>query len=321
MSLNSPDRVPLFKEGLREGVIEEWRQQGLPANADLTAMYHYDRREEIELDLETDLELVALSNRTDGLQILGDTLVSSESQRLPKDWEARVEDWKKRDHVLMFMVHHGLFLSLGVGEWSSFAKGIYLLMDKPEFVRDMLLILGEFAAQLVEKVLERVEVDAVIFSEPIGGNHGSLISSEMYRDFMLPSFQPILDVLSRFRVETIILRTYANTRSLLPVILGSQFNCLWAVESNPDAMDYLDIRREFGPQLHLIGGIDLDVLRRDRADIRAEMERVIPPLLADGGYIPLVDGRVREGILLKNYTFYRHMLSKMIGGRHGIMAA
>ncbi len=49
------------------------------------------------------------------------------------------------------------------------------------------------------------------------------------------------------------------------------FTCLWACEVNRAAMDYRDLRREFGVDLRLIGGIDLDALHRGRNAIREEL--------------------------------------------------
>jgi hypothetical protein len=117
--------------------------------------------------------------------------------------------------------------------------------------------------------------------------------------------------LKQYRVKTIIFQTYANARILIPSILRWGFNCLWACEVNIDAMDYLSLRREFGRDLRLIGGIDLDALRRDKAAIRNEIEKKVPPLIADGGYIPLADGRVREDVPYENYVYYRQLLQKI----------
>ena len=70
----------------------------------------------------------------------------------------------------------------------------------------------------------------------------------------------IVEVLRGGGVETIVYVTYANPRALLAGAVEAGFNCLWACEANPDAMDYRDIRRQFGRRLRLIGGIDLDAL-------------------------------------------------------------
>jgi len=61
----------------------------------------------------------------------------------------------------------------------------------------------------------------------------------------------------------------------------------------------------------LIGGIDLDVLRAGKEAIQREVEEKVPPLLAQGGYIPLADGRVRADIPFENYIYYRGLLEKV----------
>jgi uroporphyrinogen decarboxylase len=133
----------------------------------------------------------------------------------------------------------------------------------------------------------------------------------MFVDFVLSGYGPILDVLRRHNVKILILRTYANARLLLPVLLEHGFDCLWACEVNTATMDYRSLRREFGPTLRLIGGIDLDVLREGRDAIRREVEEKVPPLIDQGGYVPLADGRVRRDIPFENYKYYRDLLEKV----------
>ena len=60
----------------------------------------------------------------------------------------------------------------------------------------------------------------------------------------------------------------------------------------------------------MIGGIDLDVLHRDKDSIRREIHEKVPLLLEDGGYIPLADGRVREDVPFENYVYYRQLLKE-----------
>jgi hypothetical protein len=310
MRLDAPDHAPLFREGIRDEVVEEWRQQGLAGEEALDEMFTFDQRQEVALDLEPRQDLIQLANLKDGLERLRDDL--DDPARLPEGWQENVHGWRERQHVLMLMVHEGFFLSLGVGDWKTFARAMYLLADRPEFVRQSMLIFGAASARMVEIFLKEVEIDAAVFSEPIGGNHGSLVSPETYASFVLPSYDPILDALRRNGVDTIIFRTYANTRLLVPLVFERGFNCLWAVETDPVAMDYLSLRQEFGNQLRLIGGIDLDVLHQGKDAICHELERVVPPLLAQGGYAPLADGRVRANISFERYVSYRRLLEKMI---------
>jgi len=125
---------------------------------------------------------------------------------------------------------------------------------------------------------------------------------------VLKSYQPILEVIRSYGVKIIIYRTYANTRVLLPSVVKAGFNCLWACETDPQSMDYRGIRREFGKDLRLIGGIDSDALRQNQQEITQAVLETVPQLLQDGGYIPLADGRVREDVSFINYAYYRKLL-------------
>jgi uroporphyrinogen decarboxylase len=121
-------------------------------------------------------------------------------------------------------------------------------------------------------------------------------------------------VLQRHGVPVILFQTYANAAILVPSILRWGFNCLWACEVNVDAMDYRRLRSQFGRQLRLIGGIDLDALRQGREAIKREVETKVPPLLQEGGYVPLADGRVREDVSFDNYVYYRQLVQEITQG-------
>jgi hypothetical protein len=311
MRYGRPDRVPYFEEGIRDEVLKAWQKQGLPRDANLSQMFPSDQRDEILVDLEPLPKLKRWPTSRPELEALRRSLDPDDRRRLPSQWPKRVRAWQTRDHVLMLRVHRGFFLSMGVHDWGRFTEVARLLIDDPAFVREAMAIQAELAAGLAERVLGEVEIDGAVFTEPIGGNDGPLISPRMYEEFVLTSYKPVFDVLSRHGVETIVFRTFANSRILIPSILKWGFTCLWACEVNIEAMDYRDLRREFGRDLRLIGGIDLDALRRDKETIRREIQEKVPPLVADGGYVPLADGRVREDVRFENYVYYRRLLEKV----------
>jgi len=312
MRYGRPDHVPYLDEGLRDDVIARWESEGLPKGADLPAMFRMDRREQIALDLEPLPRMKQWPTSRNGLKTLRTRLNPADPARFPKDWAARVKAWRTRRHILELRIHRGFFLSLGAGTWRRFLKVMYLLSDAPDVIHEVMGLYGEFTARLAERVLNDVDVDWITFSEPIGGSEGPLLSPRQYENFVLPSYRPALDVVARHGVAVICYVTYANARVLLPAVLKSGFNCLWACEVNTQAMNYRDIRREFGRDLRLIGGIDLDTLSMGKAAIRKEVMGKAPPLLAEGGYIPVADGRVRANIPFANYVYYRQLLEKVI---------
>ncbi len=315
MRFGAPDRAPLFEEGVRQPVLDEWRAQGMPRRASLDDLFCFDRREELAPDLDPRPAFETWPSTIGELSELRRRLDPADPARLPARWKAQVRAWRQRGRVVMLRVHEGFFLTMGVYGWRRFSEVNYLVADDPEFVRQAMRIHGEFAARVVGQVLGEAPVDAAVFSEPIGGNHGPLISPKAYAELVLPAYQPIFETLARHGVETIILRTYANTRVLLPAALERGVNCLWAVEARAEAMDYLELRQVFGRQLRLIGGLNVAALRQDQEAIRREVMRKAPILLAQGGYVPLADGRVREGVPYENYRYYRGLIESLSGSR------
>jgi hypothetical protein len=291
--------------------LRAWMKQGLASESEFTRMFPCDEREEIQLELDPIPPPKRWPASKPELEEFQNSLDPQEPSRWPSDWSERIQSWRKSESVLMLRVHRGFFLSMGVHDWNRFTEVVKLTVKNPEFVRESMRIQGEFAAQVAERVLNEVEIDAAVFTEPIGGNDRPLLSPGMYEDFVLSNYERLLALLKRHRVDTIIFRTFANSRMLIPSILKWGFNCLWACEVNVDAMDYRDLRREYGGDLRLIGGIDLDVVHRDKDSIRREIEEKVPPLLEDGGYIPLADGRIREDVPFENYIYYRRLLEQV----------
>jgi hypothetical protein len=203
MSYGAPDRVPYFEEGIRRQVLKAWRKQGLSRKANLSEMFPSDERKEIEPDLEPRPKLRRWPTSIKDLDAMRRALDPHDPGRLPWRWQKRVRAWQTRDYVLMLRVHRGFFLSMGVNGWRRFREVIDLLNYSPEVVRQAMKIQGEFAASLAERVLGEVEVDAALFVEPISEIHGPLISPKMYEQFVLSSYEPLLDVLNRYGVESL----------------------------------------------------------------------------------------------------------------------
>ena len=310
MRFGQPDRVPYFQEGIRPEVFQAWSRQGLSSADDLSALFPIDGRIEEQIDGYPHPRFLRWPKSAAGLGGFRRRLRPSNG-RLPAGWKKNAPAWRARQEALMLEIHRGFFLTMGVYDWKQFTWVIESLVDRPELVQEFMRIEAEMLVVLLERFLSEVQIDAAIFSEPIGGNNGALISPSMYEKFVLSSYVPLLETLERHGVEIIILRTYANARVLVPSMLKFGLNCLWACETNAEAMDYRSLRREFGKDLRLIGGIDLDVLREGKAAIRREVEEKVPLLLEQGGYVPLADGRVREDIPFENYIYYRELLVKV----------
>lgn len=316
MHYGVPDRVPCFEEGMREEVLQAWRAQGLPAGAAPGDGFHIDRHEEVMLNLDPRPALEHLPVRAAELEELRQRLDPLDPGRFPADWASRVRAWRGREHVLFLRVTRGFFLSLGVQDWRGFVDAMYLLADDPEQVRRILTVYGEFCARLAERVLAEVEIDAAVISEPIGSGR-PLVSPRVYEDLILPTYQPVLDVLARHRVDLLIWRTYANASGLIPAVVRRGLNCLWICEVNAAALAYPRLRRTYGRGLRFLGGVSTEALRRGKSAIRREIQRKVPWLAADGGYVPFANGRIRDDVPYAHYAYYRRRLEAAAGHAQG----
>ena len=308
MNFQDVDRVLYFEEGIRTEVLKKW---GLNRSVFLKK-FNIDLRKEIIPKLDVSPAFRKWPSTIAELSELKNRLNPNDPTRLPKNFKSRVKKWNNRDYPLILRVHRGFFLSMGVYNNDRFLEVLHLLMENPKFVKEYMKIQGEFAAALAEIVLKEVQVDAVYFSEPIGSNVSALISPQLFEEFVLENYKPVLSVCDKYSIQTKIFLTYANSSILIPSILKYGINCLWACEVNCEEMDYIKLREKFGRNLRLIGGIDLDSLLKDKNAIRSEIINKVPALIEQGGYIPLADGRVRTNIPFENYTYYRKVIDEII---------
>src|SRR3989304_2141474 len=96
MNYGAPDRVPLFPEGIRDGVLEAWQAQGLPAGAELGVMFNYDEFEEFEPDLEPRLTHFNWLAKKGGLKELRRRLDPADPRRLPSPMQGEGERGEKK---------------------------------------------------------------------------------------------------------------------------------------------------------------------------------------------------------------------------------
>jgi uroporphyrinogen decarboxylase len=102
-----------------------------------------------------------------------------------------------------------------------------------------------------------------------------------------------------------------NVMSLIPVWLEAGINVLWPLECQ-SGMDVLKVRKAFGRDLVLFGGIDKRTLVPGGEAMRREVDRVMP-LVEDGGYIPELDHGVPPDVPWANFCEFIEYLKLRLG--------
>ena len=185
---------------------------------------------------------------------------------------------------------------------------LYMFYDNPELIRRcmeawFLLADGVYAAMQKEIVF-----DEVFIAEDICYNHGSLISSDMMREFLFPYYEQLLsNIKARQLDKTRFLHFRVDTDGFSdPVIplykeLGMDYLSPFEAAS---LCDVVRTGKEY-PELLILGGFDKRILAAGKDSIDREVDRIMPAMVKRGGYIPTCDHGVPHEVSFENYLHYR----------------
>ncbi len=306
------DRPPLLEEGVRDAVLERWHAEGLPAGTTHLSAFGLTPHENVGPDLTFDARYVGRIFELPSRDYHRAFNVSR--RRFGSGWSRTVKRLATRTHIACVWASRGFFQALGVSDWPTLEQVLLGTLERPMRVRELLASYGDFCARMLEMTLRDVEPEFIYLSEPISDNSGPLISPAMFDEFMLPVYRRIVAVAHGHGCDNILVSTYGNTARLFPAMIDAGVTTLWLSET-PDApeLDYRALRRRFGPRLGLIGGIPLRTLMDAPIErITERLEEIVPPLLRQGRYIPLVGGRVRERVSWPAYRRYREVLAEIL---------
>ncbi|UCG87747.1 MAG: hypothetical protein JSW71_04145 [Gemmatimonadota bacterium] len=306
------DRPPLLEEGVRDAVLEVWHEQGLPRDKTHLEVFGLTPHENVGPNLRY---VSSYFGRVFDLSPREYRKAFDVSRRrFPDDWDETVKRLEDRDHIACIWASRGFFQALGVGDWPTLEQALLGTIKERAQVRALMDIYSDFCAHMLDMTLQEVDADFIYLSEPISNNDGPLISPAAFEDFMIPVYERIIATAKHHGCENILVSTYGNTTLLFPAMIDVGVTMLWISEAAElPELDYRSLRRELGPELGLIGGIPLSILRiQSTEDMRDRVEKIVAPLLRSGRYIPLAGGRVREEIPWVVYKEYRETLAEVI---------
>lgn len=232
--------------------------------------------------------------------------------RYPENLDSIIKSYKDRD----FPITMG---KLGKSPVGFFGPLRYLMgevklfisyYDQPELIKDMVNYLTNFWIELYSPILSKIIPDCFHLWEDMCYKTGSLISPEIFREFMLPAYQKFTSFLKDNRVDIIIVDTDGNCWELIPLFIEGGVTCIYPMEVAA-GMDVVEVRKKI-PKLQMTGGIDKRVLTKDKSSIDKELEAKIPYMLKRGGYIPHIDHNVPPDVPFENFIYYRKRLEELI---------
>jgi uroporphyrinogen decarboxylase len=232
--------------------------------------------------------------------------------RLPEWWDDVVRCQKGRDYPLA-LTHNGCFgLYSFLRRLMGTENACTVFYDDPALANGMLDYLTDYLIEVLRKALEGLEVDYFNYFEDFAYKTGPLIGPNIFRKFLAARYRRINEFLRSYGVRHIWLDSDGNTEVLIPLLLDVGITFHWPFERAAN-MDPLRIRATYGHDLGIGGGIDKRELTKGRNEIDAELNRILPPLLEDGGFIPTIDHAVPPDISYDNFQYYLEVKRRLLG--------
>ncbi|MBI4553206.1 MAG: hypothetical protein HY710_13170 [Candidatus Latescibacteria bacterium] len=307
-------RPPFWEEGIRDEVWETWRQQDGSSSEEFLKQHPFDRYSLVEVNLHPIPDFQADEGQ-DRFQRLRRHYRTDAVARLPHDWTDQVQRWSHRDEPLGMTVSRGVFRSLRVDDWGTLTMLLLTMADDPVVIESIMEDVTDLSLWALDRVLAELTLDFAIFNEPIASFHAPVLSPAYYRRFALPHYVRVIERLRMAGIPVVVVQTYGNVEPLIPLWLEVGVNTLWGFHANQARMDYVALRQRYGKALRLIGGMNAAMLLKGQAAIDEELRRTVLPLVEEGGYLPMLDDRVRPGVPYAHYRYYRTRLESLVAGQ------
>jgi uroporphyrinogen decarboxylase len=232
-------------------------------------------------------------------------------ERFSEDWAVRCERWKEEGPVLLLQGPRAPSLFGFVRELMGAERALTAFIDEPELVHDMMEVNTEFLLELLPRVFEEAPISSLFFWEDMCYRNGPLISPAMFREFMMPRYRRITDLARSYGVEEIFVDSDGDVSELIPLWLEVGINGVYPMEVAA-GMDVVALRREYGKDLLMTGGIDKRVLAQGQEEIDQELERVLP-VAEEGGFIPHIDHAIPHDVPYENFVYFWNRKKELMG--------
>ncbi len=231
--------------------------------------------------------------------------------RYPQDWDDLVAWAPARDCPLWGPGIGSVGFYSMLRRWMGTENACTIFYDDPALAEEMLELVADFTLAAMERALAQVRMDYFMWWEDFAFKNGPLVSPSIFKRFLLPRYQRVNDALRSAGTDVIFIDSDGNPRVLIPLLLEAGVNGSYPIEAAA-GMDPVRLRREFGRELLLWGGVDKRALAKDKRAIEQELRAKLPPLLPEGGYIPQLDHMAPPDISYDNWLFYLDLKRQML---------
>ena len=166
---------------------------------------------------------------------------------------------------------------------TGFTTFCLLMHDQPDLVAAIMQRVGALLLQIFERGAAYPRVGALWISDDIAYASGPMLPPAFYRQHLFPWYRHMADI-CRQRDLPFLYHSDGLLWKVLPDLIAAGFNAIQPIE--PKVMDIVELKRQVGDRLCLIGNIDLGytLTRGTPAEVEAEVRERIRTVGPGGGY-------------------------------------
>ena len=197
-------------------------------------------------------------------------------------------------------------------EWLGFEGLCTAMIERPEFVAEMIEFWQDFILAIYERVFAQgITIDSVRFSEDMAYKAHSMISPKMTREFLLPVYKKWVAYFKSHGAQVIDVDSDGCVEELIPIWIEAGINSNDPVEvaAHNDIVLY---SKTYGEKMAYGGGVDKRAIAAGGKVIEDELKR-LEPAIKRGGFIPSCDHGVPNDISLENFVYYSKLLAGYTG--------
>ena len=331
------DRAPIIDLPW-ESTIARWRNEGLPPGADWGEFFDVDcvRRLLFDVSPRYPVRIVAADDEsrtyttgwgatkkdwlTTGAQGYLNYTITSKDEWL----KARQRMSASRDRVPWGLLESNYHRWRERGDWISgcfwfgfevvyshmSGEAIFLaMMDDPDWVVDIVNTMLDINIELMEMVWdEGYELDEVMWYNDMGYKHSQFMSVDMYRDLFKEADRRA-GAWAHNRDCVVYCHSCGDINPLVPELIEAGVDMLNPLEVKA-GMDPLYLKEAYGDKLAFHGGLNA-VAYENPEEMWSEMERIIPTMKKDGGYVIGTDHSIPNSVSLQQFGEFVERAKKL----------
>jgi uroporphyrinogen decarboxylase len=180
------------------------------------------------------------------------------------------------------------------------------MITDPEWVKDMVDAQTDLVLALFEMVVDKgYELDGYWCSDDLGYRNGLMFSPKVFRELFVPAHRGI----STF------LHTCGNVNEVVDDLIETGWDCLQPLEVKAQ-MDVVQLKRDYGDRVTLMGGIDVRVMAEGTdEELEEEVRSKLTVAKEHGGYIYHSDHSVPDNVSFGSYSRTMELVKEY--GRYG----